>query len=103
MLDKLRAPFPRLTAKALVLPVAPSALPGGHEARRAAVDHRAAEWIAARGAAFTPDDLVPLPLAALPALQWPPSAGQPPMSADPRRFDDFSVFRPARRRAMAAT
>ena len=102
VLDKLRAPFPGLTAKALVLPMAPSALPGGHEARRAAVDRRAAEWIAARGAAFAPDDLLPLPLAALPALQWPPSAGQSPMSADPRRFDDVSVFRPARRRAMAA-
>ena len=102
VLDKLRAPFPGLTAKALVLPMAPSALPGGHEARRATVDRRAAEWIAARGAAFAPDDLLPLPLAALPALQWPPSAGQSPMSADPRRFDDVSVFRPARRRAMAA-
>lgn len=85
-----------------MLPVAPSALPDGHEARRVAVDHRAAEWIAARGAAFAPDDLVPLPLAALPTLQWPPSAGRSPMSADPRRFDDVSVFRPARRRAMAA-
>jgi hypothetical protein len=101
VLDKLRAPFPALTAKALVLPVAPSALPVEGEARRAFVDRCAAEWIAARGAAFAPADLIPLPLAALPALAWPPLAGRPPLSAEPRRFDDVAVFRPARRGSPA--
>ena len=101
VLDKLRAPFPALTAKALVLPVAPSALPVDAEARRAVVDRCAAGWIAARGAAFAPADLIPLPLAALPALAWPPLAGRPPMSAEPRRFDDVAVFRPARRGSPA--
>jgi hypothetical protein len=101
VLDKLRAPFPALTAKALVLPMAPSALPVEAEARRAIADRCAADWIAARGAAFAPADLVPLPLAALPGLTWPPLAGRPPMSAEPRRFDDVAVFRPARRGSPA--
>ncbi len=101
VLDKLRAPFPALTAKALVLPMAPSTLPVDAEARRAVADRCAADWIAARGAAFAPADLIPLPLAALPALAWPPLAGRPPMSAEPRRFDDVAVFRPARRGSPA--
>ena len=95
VLDKLRAPFPGLTAKALVLPVAPAALPREPEARRADLDRRAAAWIVARGAAFAPDDLLPLPLAALPALAWQFPVDLP-LSADPRRFDDVAVFRPAR-------
>jgi len=103
VLDKLRTPFPGLTAKALVLGIAPSALPDEPDARRAALDRHAADWIAARGAAFAPDDLRPLPLAALPALAWPCLVGRSPMSEDPRRFDDVDVFRPARCGAVAAT
>lgn len=95
VLDKLRAPFPGLTAKVLVLPVAPAALPREPEARRADLDRRAAAWIVARGAAFAPDDLLPLPLAALPALAWQFPVDLP-LSADSRRFDDVAVFRPAR-------
>ena len=101
VLDKLRAPFPGLTAKALLLPVAPSGLPREPEAQRADLDRRAAAWIVARGAAFAPDDLLPLPLAALPAPAWQFPVDLP-LSADPRRFDDVAVFRPARRRATTA-
>lgn len=85
LLARLVAPYPALTAKALVVPLDPSALPPG-ETGRTFVDAAAAAVVA--GDDFSPARLAPLPVIALPG--W--SAGVP----DGRIFDDATVFRPLR-------
>ena len=77
MLVKLRAPFRAITARTLVLPLDPDALP-------ASVDEAAALAIGAAG--LRPEMLPPLPVAALPG--WDSEA------LGARLFDDGSVFRP---------
>ncbi|HEX4884920.1 MAG TPA: DUF3025 domain-containing protein [Casimicrobiaceae bacterium] len=88
LLDKLRRPFPAITARVLVL-----CAPGRLEELRdvAALDAAAAHAVAAP--TLLPDVLLPLPVAALPG--W---------DVDGRgssRFDDRAVYRPRRARAHA--
>ena len=82
LLDKLRRPFRVITAKVLVIGLAPGTLP--EIAALDALDSRAAALIAR--ADFLPDVLVPLPVAALP--------GWDTERLGERLFDDLSVFRP---------
>ena len=77
VLQRLRAPYRALTAKALVVDVAPDA--AAH-----AVDAAAASIVASGG--FDADALTPLPLAALP--------GWDGERLGDALFDDVSVFRP---------
>ncbi len=86
LLAKLVAPFRAITAKVLVLPLVAQTLPEEAGARAAVLDAAAAASLAARGAAFSPADLLPLPVAALPG--W-----DAEMRGD-RLFDDAAVFRP---------
>jgi hypothetical protein len=83
LLDRLREPYAALTGRALVLPAGadPDAL---HDP--AALDAAAARAVA--DAAFGPETLLPLPVAALP--------GWDAERRGPERFDDVQVFRPAR-------
>jgi hypothetical protein len=90
LLDKLRAPFRAITAKALVVPFARGTLPRGDDL--AALDLAAADAVAAP--AFVPEGLHALPVAALP--------GRDAEGAGERLFDDAAVFRPPRTRARAA-
>jgi hypothetical protein len=83
LLVKLLAPFPALTAKALVVP-RDGAAPAGSDAERDTVDAAAAALVAREG--FTSAALTPLPVAALPG--WPGDDGRTD------RFDDVAVFRP---------
>jgi len=85
LLEKLAAPFPGITAKALVVSVDGAMLPGDPGRLAEALDAVAAEKISARGARFAPEDLLPLPVSALP--DWNGSG----LSAE--RFADRSVFR----------
>jgi Protein of unknown function (DUF3025) len=86
LLAKLVAPFPAITAKVLVLPLAPAALPEGTAALVAALDAAAAAEVGARGAALAPADLLPLPVAALPGWDCEGRGAE--------LFDDAAVFRP---------
>lgn len=86
LLAKLVAPFRSITARAWVLSVSAAALPAGAAALAAAMDAAAASAIGARGVAFAPADLLPLPVAALPG--WDCEA------RGARLFDDAAVFRP---------
>lgn len=105
VLAKLLAPYPALTAHALV--IAPTAGPRARFEREGggvrclaepgspeALDRSAAAWLAACGVAFTPAMLLPLPLAA-----WP---GWDPAGRGPERFHDTAVFRPPSRSAPRA-
>lgn len=105
VLAKLIAPYPALTAHALV--IAPTAGTPARSARGGgsvrspaepgspeAVDRSAAAWLAALGAELAPADLLPLPLAA-----WP---GWDPAERGPERFDDTAVFRPLSRSSPRA-
>jgi hypothetical protein len=89
LLARLYRPFRGLTARALVLPLDPDALPADAAARRDALDAAAAARLAGTGRGLVPGDLLPLPLAAMP--DWDPAA------AGDARFADLSVFRPVRR------
>ena len=86
LLDRLVTPFRALTAKALVLAIDATALPVDPRALCAVLDGAAAARIAARGAALRPDELLPLPVAALP--------GWDAADVGARLFDDVAVFRP---------
>ena len=86
LLAKLAAPFRGITARALVLPLEGAALPTEGAQLAAVLDAAAAASIDARGAAFAPEDLLPLPVAALPG--WDVEA------SGARLFDDAAVFRP---------
>lgn len=90
LMDKLRTPFRALTAKVLVVPFGPGALPDPDDV--AALDVGAAACVA--GAALTPASLHPLPVAALP--------GWDAERLGARLFDDTSVFRPASPRSTGA-
>ena len=85
LLAKLTAPFRGITAKVLVLPLDGPALPLEPVQLAAALDAAAAATISARGVAFAPEDLLPLPVAALPG--WDVEA------SGARLFDDAAVFR----------
>jgi hypothetical protein len=88
LLVKLLHPFRAITAHALVLSLSSSALPEGPAALATALDAAAAAWLASRGDAFRPADLLPLPVAALP--------GWDSEGLGERLFDDRAVFRPPR-------
>src|SRR5262249_54685093 len=85
LLVKLAAPYPSITAAALVLPIAAQALPSKPSELAAQLDGHAARWLMARGTELKTRDLLPLPLSALPG--WCAEK----LSAD--AFDDGSVFR----------
>jgi hypothetical protein len=86
LLAKLVAPFRQITGKALVLTIDAASLPGEGPSLAAALDAAAAVEIAARGAGFVPQCLLPLPVAALP--------GWDVEELGTRLFDDNAAFRP---------
>jgi len=86
LLAKLAAPFRGVTGRALVLAIDPAALPHGAEASATALDAAAARAIAAHGATLAPEQLLPVPVAALPGWDL--------ERLGARLFDDVSVFRP---------
>jgi hypothetical protein len=86
LLAKLAAPFRGITGRALVLAVDPAALPQGAEASATALDAAAARAIAAHGATLAPEQLLPVPVAALPGWDL--------ERLGARLFDDVAVFRP---------
>jgi hypothetical protein len=86
LLERLAAPFRALTARVLAVAVDAAVLPGDPRALCHALDAAAAARIAARGAALQPEELLPLPVAALPG--WDAEA------LGERLFDDVTVFRP---------
>jgi hypothetical protein len=86
LLAKLVAPFRAITAKVLVLAQDAAALPADPALLAAALDARAAATIGAGGAALAPEDLLALPVAALPGWDMEASGA--------RLFDDPAVFRP---------
>jgi hypothetical protein len=86
LLAKLVAPFRGITARVLLLPLDGAVLPTVPSRLAGALDRAAAAWIGARAAAFAPEDLLPLPVAALPGWD---AEGQ-----GARLFDDAAVFRP---------
>jgi hypothetical protein len=86
LLAKLTAPFRSITAKVLVLPLDGAALPADAALLAAALDAAAAATIDARGPAFAPEELLALPVAALPG--WDIEV------AGARLYDDAAVFRP---------
>jgi hypothetical protein len=86
LLAKLVAPFRGITARVLVVPLEGAILPTEPAQFAALLDPAAAAIIAACGATFAPEDLLPLPVAALPGWDLEESGA--------RRFDDAAVFRP---------
>lgn len=86
LLAKLFAPFRAITAKVLVLPLPAAALPEDPAALAAVLDAAAAAALGARGAAFAPADLLPLPVAALPGWDL--------EGRGAALFEDTAVFRP---------
>jgi hypothetical protein len=86
LLAKLVAPYRGITARALVLPVDGAAMPADPALLAAALDAAAAASINAGGVALAPEDLLALPVAAVPG--WDMEA------SDGRLFDDHAVFRP---------
>ncbi len=86
LMAKLVAPYRGITVKALVLPLDATTLPSQPSRLAAALDAAAAATIDALGAAFVPEVLLPLPVAALPG--WDIEA------RGARLFDDTAVFRP---------
>jgi len=94
LLAKCVAPYRAITAHALVLPLAAEDLPEEPQALAEALDAAAAARIAEVGDSWSPDSLLPLPIAALP--------GWDREGLGARLFDDTSVFRPASPRSMRA-
>jgi len=86
LLAKLGAPFRGITAKVLVLALDGAALPADPALLAVALDAAAAAAINAAGVAFAPEDLLALPVAALPGWDMEASGA--------RLFDDTAVFRP---------
>jgi len=86
LLAKLVAPFRGITAKVLVSALDGAALPADPALLGAALDAAAAAAIDAAGVAFAPEDLLALPVAALPGWDMEASGA--------RLFDDTAVFRP---------
>ena len=86
LLDRLVTPFRALTGRALVLTIGTPALPDDPHALCSTLDREAAAQIAASGAALRPDELMPLPVAAL--------TGWDAEHLGERLFDDAAVFRP---------
>lgn len=88
VIAKLFAPFPSLTAKALVLDVpSPANASPGHSLEQA-LDVAAGAWLDEHGPTMNPRSLLPLPIAA-----WP---GWDAQGRGAERFDDAAVFRPPR-------
>ena len=85
LLAKLVAPFRGITAKVLVLALDGAALPADPVLVAAVLDNAAAAALAG-GLAFAPEDLLALPVAALPGWDMEASGA--------RLFDDTAVFRP---------
>ena len=94
LLAKCVAPHRAITAHALVLPLAAEDLPDEPRALAEALDAAAATRIAEAGDAWSPEWLLPLPIAALP--------GWDREGLGTRLFDDASVFRPASPRSKRA-
>ncbi len=94
LLAKCVAPYRAITAHALVLPLAAQDLPDKPQALAEALDAAAAARIAGADDAWSPESLLPLPIAALP--------GWDREGLGARLFDDASVFRPASPRSMRA-
>ncbi len=92
-LDALRHPFPGLCAKALYRQVSPAWFEHTAGARWREADAWMARWLTARGGAFHPRDLAPLPL-----LGWP---GVVPENAAGAYYQDVSQFRPRRQAGLA--
>jgi len=86
LLAKLVAPFRGITAKVLVLALDGAALPADPELAAAVLDNGAAAAIDAGRLTFAPEDLLALPVAALPGWDMEASGA--------RLFDDTAVFRP---------
>ncbi len=94
LLAKLAVPFRGITGRALVLALDPAVLPRDPATRATALDAAAAGAVAAFGAEFAPEHLLPVPVAALP--------GWDTERLGARLFDDAAVFRPRAPRANAA-
>ncbi len=86
LLAKLVAPFRGITARVLVLALDGAALPADPALVAPVLDAAAAAAIDASGLAFAPEDLLALPIAALPGWDMEASGA--------RLFDDTAVFRP---------
>jgi hypothetical protein len=86
LLAKCITPYRAITAHALVLPIAAGRLPDEPGALAAALDAAASRQIAQAGDAWSPESLLPLPVAGLP--------GWDRERLGARLFDDVSVFRP---------
>jgi hypothetical protein len=89
ILEKSLAPHKDVTAKALVIDVAPGALAFPSAALVDLLDARAADHFARPGALDSTRGLAPLPVLGIPG--W--TAG----NVDPSYYDDETVFRPGRR------
>jgi hypothetical protein len=94
ILERALAPYKGVTAKALVLEVAPEALALSSAALADLLDGRAADHFAQPGALASTRALHPLPVLGIPG--WAPENG------DPAFYDDAEVFRPGRGRGAAA-
>jgi hypothetical protein len=93
LLAKCVVPYRAITAHALVLPIPAGPLPDEPGALAAALDAAAARRIAEAGDTWSPESLLPLPIAALP--------GWDSERLGARLFDDVSVFRPREPRPCA--
>ena len=89
--EKAVAPFRGITAKALIVPVAPADFSLPLEAELALLDGRVAEHFAQPDALATTRSLSPLPVLGIP--------GWTPQNADATYYDDTEHFRPGRMRA----
>jgi len=92
--EKAVAPFRGITAKALIVPVAPEALELPLERELAMLDERAAAHFANPDALATTRSLPPLPVLGIPG--WTSENG------DPAYYDDADHFRPGRTRSEGA-
>jgi len=86
--EKSLAPFRGVTAKALVVAMAPEALARPVEAQVAVLDASAAEYFSGPEALGSTRLLAPLPVLGIP--------GWTPENADPSYYDDVTQFRPGR-------
>jgi hypothetical protein len=89
--EKAVAPFRGITAKALIVPVAPADLSLPLEAELALLDERAAAHFANPDTLVTTRSLPPLPVLGIP--------GWTAENADPAYYEDADHFRPGRTRA----